>query len=74
MFIENVFKLILKYYPMFLEGAGVTILLALITVFFGTIFGSLLALLKLSNNKILSKIASVYIEVFRQSPYSFNFG
>lgn len=68
MFIENIFKLILKYYPIFLEGAGVTIILAIITVFFGTVFGSVLALLKISNNKILKVVATIYIEVFRGIP------
>lgn len=68
MFIENIIKLIIKYFPIFLEGTSVTIVLALIAVFFGTILGSLLAFAKISNNKILSKIASIYIEVFRGIP------
>lgn len=68
MFIENIIKLIIKYFPIFLEGTSVTIVLALIAVFFGTILGSLLAIAKISNNKILSKIASIYIEVFRGIP------
>ena len=68
MFIENILKIIERFYLSFLKGAGVTIALALITVFFGTIFGSLLALCKLSKNKVLSKIASLYIEVFRGVP------
>jgi len=67
-FIENIIKLIIKYFPIFLEGTSVTIVLALIAVFFGTILGSLLAFAKISNNKILSKIASIYIEVFRGIP------
>ncbi|HHX00062.1 MAG TPA: amino acid ABC transporter permease [Acholeplasmataceae bacterium] len=65
---ENIIKLIIKYFPIFLEGTSVTIVLALIAVFFGTILGSLLAFAKISNNKILSKIASIYIEVFRGIP------
>lgn len=68
MFIENIFKLIIKYLPIFLEGAGITIILALITVVFGAILGSLLALMKISTNKVLSIFATIYIEVFRGIP------
>lgn len=68
MFIENIFKLITNYLPAFLEGAGITIILAIITVFFGTIIGSIFALMKISENKVLSKFATIYIEVFRGIP------
>ena len=68
MFIENIFKLITNYLPAFLEGAGITIILAIITVFFGTIIGSIFALMKISENKVLSKFATIYIEVFRGLP------
>ncbi|KIR02684.1 Amino acid ABC transporter, amino acid-binding/permease protein [Lachnospiraceae bacterium TWA4] len=43
-------------------------LLALIAVTFGTLFGTLLALARLSNVKILSIIATAYVEVFRNTP------
>lgn len=68
MFIENIWKLIVKYYPIFLEGTLVTIVLAVIAVFFGTILGSFLAIAKISKNKTLSVISSIYIEVFRGVP------
>ncbi|MCK9470800.1 MAG: amino acid ABC transporter permease [Bacilli bacterium] len=68
MFFENLIKILIKYYPIFLEGALVTIVIAIITVLFGTIFGSILALMKISNNKVLSIISSIYIEVFRGIP------
>ena len=35
------FNFIIDYYPMFLKGTGITILLALLTVFFGTLIESL---------------------------------
>lgn len=68
MFFENLIKILIKYYPIFLEGALVTIVIAIITVLFGTILGSILALMKISNNKVLSIISSIYIEVFRGIP------
>jgi His/Glu/Gln/Arg/opine family amino acid ABC transporter permease subunit len=58
----------MKYYPIFLEGMGVTILLALIAVFFGTVLGTILAFMRISKVKFLSTISSIYIEVFRGIP------
>ena len=49
-------------------GAKLTILLTTITVFFGLILGSLLALGKISKFKPLSKICSGYIFFFRGTP------
>ena len=48
---KNIVFLIEKYGNLFLIGTGYTLLLSLITVFFGTILGSVLAMLK--NNKFL---------------------
>ncbi len=66
--LQNIYKILVKYFPLFLEGLGVTLLLALVTVIVGTILGTLIALLKLSKNKILRAIASAYIEVVRGLP------
>lgn len=52
----------------FLEGAKLTILLAICTVFFGVILGTLLALMKISKNKIMNSIATIYIEFIRGTP------
>ena len=66
--INNIFKIINKYFGLFLEGLGATLLLTLITVIIGTILGTLLATMKLSKNKVLKSIASAYIEVIRGIP------
>lgn len=66
--IENIFKIINKYFGLFLEGLGATLLLTLITVIIGTILGTLLATMKLSKNKVLRAIASSYIEIIRGIP------
>ncbi len=57
------------YWKMFL-GQGLTITLALsaITVLFGTIIGSLLAIMKMSKIPPLRWISSAYIEVIRGTP------
>jgi len=68
MFIENIFRIIQNYYIDFLRGTWVTIKLAVIAVFFGTILGSLIAVAKISKRPILAKVGSVYVEVFRGIP------
>lgn len=57
-----------KYYAFFVTGAKMTLILAFFTVLFGTVIGTLLALMRLSNNKILKFIATVYIEFIRGTP------
>ncbi|MFC4770377.1 ABC transporter substrate-binding protein/permease [Enterococcus hermanniensis] len=57
-----------KYGPYYLSGAKYTILLAFVGVLFGLIFGSLLALMKLSKNKLLKALAVIYIEYVRGTP------
>lgn len=66
--IENLYKILIKYFPLFMEGMGVTLLLSLITVVFGTILGTILALMRLSKSKILNIISEVYTEIVRGIP------
>ena len=51
-----------------MHGAKLTILLTTLTVIFGLLLGTLLALGKISKNRILSKLASGYIFFFRGTP------
>lgn len=60
--------LLAKYGMNFLNGLGTTLLLALISVSIGCIFGALLAIMRLSRSKILGTIATVYTEVIRDTP------
>lgn len=62
------FSFMSKYYPFFIAGAKMTLILAFFTVLFGTVIGTLLALMRLSNNKILKLIATSYIEFIRGTP------
>ena len=61
-----------KYSTMLLDAAGITLILAFFTVVFGTIFGTFIALGKLSRHRILGGplrfLASAYIEFFRGTP------
>ena len=52
----------------FMSGLWETLKLAAITVFFGTIFGALIAIIKLSKNPLLKFITVVYVEVLRGTP------
>lgn len=56
------------YLPFFLKGAGITIILSLITVLLSSIFGTVVALMKLSKIKILKVISTVFIEIVRGTP------
>ena len=62
------FSFLNKYYFFFISGTENTIFLALFTVLLGTVFGTGLALLKLSKNKVGRFIASAYIEFIRGTP------
>ncbi|MEG0134218.1 MAG: amino acid ABC transporter permease, partial [Clostridium sp.] len=60
------FKFIEKYYPVFLEGIQFTLLVSLLAVVFGVIFGTILCFMKRSKLRVLripipKIIASIYI-------------
>ncbi|HGZ8897331.1 TPA: ABC transporter permease subunit [Staphylococcus aureus] len=57
-----------KYGSFFLKGIKITILILLIGVALGSILGAFVALMKLSKIKIISWIASIYIEILRGTP------
>lgn len=58
----------LEYYPIFLKGALGTLEFAAIAVFFGTLIGTLIAIMHLSKFKILQWIAKIYTTVLRGTP------
>ena len=64
----SILDVLIQYYPIFLKGALGTLKFAAIAVFFGSLLGSLIALLNLSKNKILNIIALVYVNVLRGTP------
>lgn len=61
-------ELIIKYWPLFLEGATTTVILSFFSVIVGVGCGTLMALARLSSNKFLSKAAKVYIDIIRGTP------
>ena len=51
-----------------IQGAGISLLLALGAVAIGCLIGILLAAAKLSHSKVLHAIANIYVELFRGTP------
>ena len=64
----NVYKILVKYFPLLIKGLGMTLLLSLLTVVFGAIVGFLISLLTMSKNKVLKFIGNAYVEVIRGIP------
>ncbi|MEG2507010.1 MAG: ABC transporter substrate-binding protein/permease [Longicatena sp.] len=67
-FMQKTFKLLQRYGGMFFNGLLVTLGLAFVTVFFGTLFGALFAIIKLSKNKLVQFLSSAYVEIIRGTP------
>lgn len=66
---EDMGKIFVKYWDLFLiKGLSATILLSLMTVVLGTVFGSLLALIKIGKLKPLKWLVNAVVEVIRGTP------
>ena len=70
---NNIILILEKYWGLFLQGIGVTLMLSAIAVVFGILIGSLLALMRLSKFHIgrfrpLDFIATIYVEIIRGTP------
>lgn len=66
---EDMGKIFVKYWDLFLiKGVTATILLSLMTVFFGTVIGALLALVKISKIKPLKWLVNAIVEIIRGTP------
>ncbi|HEM6082998.1 TPA: amino acid ABC transporter permease [Streptococcus suis] len=62
------FSFLPEYWSYFNYGALVTLIIALFSVFFGSILGTLLAFAQRSKYKALVWIANVYVWIFRGTP------
>jgi His/Glu/Gln/Arg/opine family amino acid ABC transporter permease subunit len=56
------------YWPYFFRGAWITIQLSVLGVLFGTFFGVVFALMRLSRSWLPKAVASTYIEIIRGTP------
>lgn len=66
--LENFQFILGTYFPVFLEGVKITLLLAFVTVCIGTLFGILVSFIRMSRLKALSIVAVTYIEIIRGTP------
>ncbi|MHA1567645.1 MAG: ABC transporter permease subunit, partial [Alphaproteobacteria bacterium] len=62
------FRDVWRQHDLLLEGAILTLQLSVVTIFFGLLIGILGAGMKTSHFKSLRGIASVYVEVIRNTP------
>lgn len=71
--LQNIVKVVQRYWGLLLQGTANTLLLSAVTVAFGILIGSLLALMRLSKWQLgkfrpLNFIATAYTEVIRDTP------
>lgn len=59
---------VLSYWRYFAKGIEYTLIITIVSVFFGFLLGNLFALMRLSSNKLLHTIAVCYIEFLRGTP------
>jgi His/Glu/Gln/Arg/opine family amino acid ABC transporter permease subunit len=64
----KLFEFAFKYKAMLWQGFKVTILMSVITIILGLIFGILMASMKICKIKILNIIANIYVSVIRGTP------
>ena len=64
----NGFRVVSQNFTFFLGGAGVTVILTVLSVFFGMILGLFLGLGKLSHKSLIYGFSTIYIDFFRGTP------
>lgn len=57
-----------KYNDIFMSGIKVTIVISIMSCFFGLLLGTILAFMKISGVKVLQAIATAYVEIIRGTP------
>lgn len=62
------FNFLGKYWPMFLQGSELTLVISIIGVVIGFLIGLLLVLMRMSKLKILNWIAGIYVSIVRGTP------
>ena len=65
---QNIISLLKQYYYVFLQGLWGTLWISGVVVFFGTILGLVIAIMRMSRFKPLKVFTDVYIEILRGTP------
>ena len=66
--LANMTKVLQRYGYLFVDGVKYTLLLSVLTVFFGSIFGSIITLARKTKIPPLRWIAVAYVEIIRGTP------
>ena len=64
----KIVKLLIQYYPVYMAGLWGTLWISAVTIFFGTMLGMVIALMRMGKFKPFRWFADVYIEVLRDTP------
>ena len=67
-FLTRMWTLFTRYNTFFAEGIKNTLIIAFFSVLLGTVFGTLMAMLRMSKVKPLRYLATAYIEFIRGTP------
>ncbi|MBT3226060.1 MAG: amino acid ABC transporter permease [Deltaproteobacteria bacterium] len=62
------YRVVAQYFPNFAVGIGTTLWVSVVTLFFGLIIGTMVALCRTSKNPILRQPAAFYIQCIRSTP------
>lgn len=62
------FELIIKSFPLLLAGAGITLEITALSVFFGLVIGCVVGIARLCNIKVLRIFAAAYVDFLRGTP------
>ena len=65
---QKIVRLWNMYYMTFWKGVWGTLWLSALTVFFGTMLGMLIALMRMGKSRILRAFSDIYIEILRGTP------
>lgn len=63
------FAPLVPYWPVFLDGAWLTLKMTVIAVVIGTVVGTLVAFAKRSRHRWLARLCGIYIEAVRNTPF-----
>ena len=61
-------ELVMQNFPFLLEGAYYTLVITLVSMFFGSLIGVIVAIARLKGNKVIQAIARFYVSIIRGTP------
>lgn len=61
-------ELVMQNFPFLLEGAYYTLVITLVSMFFGSLIGVVVAIARLKGNKLIQALARFYVSIIRGTP------